>query len=717
MKRLLALVLAVLMLAAVLDGCAGTPQSAAISANIRVTSSDATDAAAWLTSRLGDALTDRVVLGTDSDGYGVDVSALEDDGYIIRALGGEVALFARTEDGLDRAVRKYAKTVEAGELVADEAYHEGARIKSLTIGGTDIAEFVISLPAEPSGNMTAAAAELSKLIALATGVALQIETDSAAAHAIRFETAANGELGDYGYEYEVADGSLILRGAGKYGAVNAVRRFCENELDWRSLIFGEAELMPADAIDVAEGTKKSEKPAFDYLYMYYNAWGKYDNPVQPSNVYGDLTCAMHGMQNNRFANVNEEQICFTSQYRYDEVHDNVCDYIDRRIEAGGVVGKDFLDVDIAQGDYGGWCNCRNCRQVIAEEGGNAGLVVRFANKLSEEINEVDYSFDAPLYFKIFAYSGTNKPPKKTAPNEYIYVTFCTDMNCSNHPLDGSECTGEAGVWHRNNKEYAEWLEGWCAICQNMYVWVYALDTMLAQYTVTDTIYKDFRYLADLGVKGIFWQCQFHGLGIQRVEHQLLAELNWNMEMTEDDFEALLCDILRREYGDGWRFIREYLDVWNAEQDAADCWDCWSYDAHVFTVTRRFEEHSVAAHFDECYSLFESAIAAADSRADEIRLKQLSCHMIYEGCYSCYRLALEAGDEARIAELSRRYDVMVARLAECGFDISDIMTVDGHRHGFEETLFGEFSKYWAGPDDQTHGPDPWYEAYFKEYSGK
>ena len=42
-----------------------------MSANIRVTSSDAEDAALWLTERLGDALTDRVVLGTDADGYGV----------------------------------------------------------------------------------------------------------------------------------------------------------------------------------------------------------------------------------------------------------------------------------------------------------------------------------------------------------------------------------------------------------------------------------------------------------------------------------------------------------------------------------------------------------------------------------------------------------------------------------------------------------------------
>ena len=89
---------------------------------------------------------------------------------------------------------------------------------------------------------------------------------------------------------------------------------------------------------------------------------------------------------------------------------------------------------------------------------------------------------------------------------------------------------------------------------------------------------------------------------------------------------------------------------------------------------------------------------------------------YEGCYSDYRLALEAGDEARQAELAARYDVMIARLAECG--LHSIMTVDGARSDYEETLLDEFAHYWAGSiDGQSHGPYPWYEAYFKEYGGK
>ena len=106
MRKLISLLLAAIMLAAALASCAVAPRSAAISPRITLTSSDAGSAAAWLTARLGE-VPDNIVIGTSADGYGVDVAALEDDGYFIRSCGDEVALLAKTADGLDRAVRKY----------------------------------------------------------------------------------------------------------------------------------------------------------------------------------------------------------------------------------------------------------------------------------------------------------------------------------------------------------------------------------------------------------------------------------------------------------------------------------------------------------------------------------------------------------------------------------------------------------------------------------
>ena len=135
MKKSLCILLAAIFLASVLAACAVSP-TATVGSRVRITSSDAADAAAWLTERLGDRLTDSVVVGTDADGYGVDLASLEADGFFIRACGGEDVLLAKTTDGLDRAARKYAKMVEAG-AVSDVTYHEGYRVKSLTIDTPD----------------------------------------------------------------------------------------------------------------------------------------------------------------------------------------------------------------------------------------------------------------------------------------------------------------------------------------------------------------------------------------------------------------------------------------------------------------------------------------------------------------------------------------------------------------------------------------------------
>lgn len=719
MKKALCILLSLLTVASLLASCAVSPDAPS---RVTVTSSDAASHAEWLEKRVGDALPDTVLGIGSNEKYGVDMSDFENDGYILRESGGEVLAFAASSEGLDLAVRNLAKTLEksAGSAAGlNVTYHEGARIGKLTIAGNDISGFTVSLPEDANENMKFASDELVRLINKATGVTLPVVIGGeVSGHVIRFDFSADKALDDDGYEYEVKNGNLYIRGAVKRGAMYAVWRFLENELNWRGLIYGEAVLSSADALDVPEGTVKSETPAFGYLHMYRMYWGSYKNDrtvlgeTDVRNSYGTITNACHGIERFADEDFRAKQICYTSELRYNEVYGNVCDYIDARLAQGQKVGVDFLDVDIAQGDNSNYCTCKNCLKVLAEEGSNCGAVVRFANRLSEEINE-EYDFENPLYFKIFAYAGSNQPPKKAVPNDYLYITFCTDMNCSNHTYDGSECGSGVRFNGRTNSIYADWVREWCRLTKNIYVWFYALDTALAQYTVTDTIYKDFKFFADLGVKGIFWQCQFDGLGIQRVEHQLVAEMNWNMDMTEEEFEELLMDILYREYGDGAPFIREYLDIWNAEQNTMDCWTCWSWDYHMFCSDKRFDENSVAAHFDECYNLFENAIAAADSRDQEIRLKQLSCHMIYEGCYCAYRLALDSGDEARQKVLSDRYDVMVKRLAECGFNIHAIMTVDGCLNDYEETLAEEFKNYWAGSkDNKGHGPDPWYESYMK-----
>ena len=186
MKKIFSLALCAAMLASALASCAS--DEGRLDPAITLTSSDARANAEWLDNRL-DEIPDDVVIGIGSDEeYGIDMSDFEDDGYILREMGGEVLIFGASADGLDRAVRKYAKAAEANATSElDEVYHEGYRIEKLTVAGRDISEYTvvyekdgeISIPRESGitrGNAEYAAGELVRLIEEACGAHLETAT-------------------------------------------------------------------------------------------------------------------------------------------------------------------------------------------------------------------------------------------------------------------------------------------------------------------------------------------------------------------------------------------------------------------------------------------------------------------------------------------------------------------------------------------------------------
>ena len=697
MKKILSLVLAaacmpVMLLASCASGGAG-----AYSPKITVVSSDAVDSAEFLTGRLGDKLTDNVYLAVGSDtANGIDMTDFENDGYVLRTVGDKsVVIVGKSADGLDLGVRRYANSVDDGkDEYFDVAYHEGYRIENFTLAGTDIAEYSIEYPAEHNENMLFAVSELQRLVKKACGAELSAsEGITKKAHAIEFRHSTDAELKFDGYRYFFEGERLVIEGAVKRGCMYGVWRFLQKECGWTSLIYGDSDLLEAEHLDVPATASRQETPVFSYLNMYIHYWGSYNNekgtPTEAQNSYGTIPHCCHGLHFFSGTGGADKQICYTDDDIYEMCRDNVRDYIEAQLAAGKVIGRDFLAVDIAQNDTSEYCTCRECMKVFSAEGSNSGAVVRFANRLSEELNE-DYP---GLYYQIFAYAGSNVAPLKTKPNEFVHITFCSDMNCSNHVFDGSECNGKSTFNQLTNKNYASWLESWCNVSDNVYVWFYALDSKLQQYTTIGNMYRDFRYFRDLGINGMFWQCQFYGLGIQRVQHQLLAEFQWNMDISEGDFEYLLCDILKKEFGSGWSSVREYIKMWDESQKRIKCWHCWG--GWNYPWDTRYDGNYYDDHFETMISLLEDAVTRADSKEQQGRAETFTCHMYYEGCYSLYFKAEEAGNTALIKTLSDRYDLMMERLYKNGFDPCGIgiMTVDGARHVYNRTIQEEAEKEW------------------------
>ena len=687
MKRTLPLVLAAIILAVSLASFAPAAPRSAVDPRIAVTSSDAAGAAEWLGERL-DEIPGRLVLGTDASEYGVDVSTLADDGYIIRDLGGETAIFARTEGGLDRAVRKYAKMAEAG-AIRDVTYREGGAIGKLILAGRDISEYTVYT--EDEERILNSANDFAAHVKTACGASLAVSTEAPKAPYIILRYVHDEALRTVGSRWSVDEGGLTIECSDAYkrsSSFYAVRRFLETRLDWYGLVSGFEDLADADVVEIAVGESGEENVCFEWA-VTHGGWAclydRFDNDIQDT-APDRHTC--HGMQNNKFAGELSEspnrdwaydQPCFLDETFYEVSRDDIAAYIERRVEAGQVIGDDFVFVDLGAGDNGYWCNCRDCTTLLRKEGSIAAHILTWSNRLSEELNETYPG----LSYGIFAYAGTNRPPKTMRPNKHIYVTYCFDFNCSEHPLDGSRCTRgdpSQGVdfGPHDNVTFAEHFLGWTDICDNVYVWYYGLPNSLLTMSYMHLVYDDWTWLWRSGAKGVYWEAEDTGYETNWVAKQLANQLIWDIDMSTERFSELYDRALYATYGDGAPLVRDYVTTIDRVHEASKCMNCWAFglmEPNCF-YSLYADPDGVAEHYDLMFELLEAAFPLATNARQEQRCAALEAGAIMKGSVAAYPKAQAAHDAERMAELSRRYTLMTTRLAKYGVDITNRSTLIG-----------------------------------------
>ncbi len=682
------------MLAGVLVSCAGRDGKTGITA----TSSDAEQYAEWLNVRLGDNVTGRVIVGIGSDdSYAVDMTGFEDDGYIIKSQADQTVIFGKSADGLDRGVRKYANSVDMDETLTEFTYHEGERIEELRLFGTDISEFTIVYANDANDNMIFAANEMQMLVEKATGhlLPLAVQSESDAVHKIELRHTNDAELKNDGYRYFEENGSLIIEGALARGSSNGVYRFLQNECGWDSLIYGESYLNEAELIEIPAGISKSETPQFDLLWMYLYPKNDYTTDRTPVDrfsaelSYGPHDHAHHGMQRYMWTETSVEhvQICHSSEGQIETATYNILEYIREHNEAG----SNIKDIDVSAGDNNQFCMCTDCMESYALDKSRAGAVVYFANRIAEAIEDAGYE---GFNVHIFAYLSTKKPPEVTVPRDDVCITYAQNGNCSNHSMYGDECEyvtdyGDAMIAD-SNKNNDEWLSGWCDISDNVVVWYYYLDSVLNQIPYIDTLLEDMRYMKEHNIRGIFVEAEDAGYGTKFLEHHIMNEINWNNDMTEEEFESLVSALLRREYGDGWKNVGDYLEIMTEAADRNGCFNSWNYvDNTVANYDHLFVNY-FSAKLIQC---MENTIRLAGSAEQEKNAKLLSCSVYYTAARVGYYAEYETGDEAKREELREVYKISYNRLQECGYKPSKLKTIVGTTKMYP-TIEEEAEKVWV-----------------------
>ena len=290
-------------------------------------------------------------------------------------------------------------------------------------------------------------------------------------------------------------------------------------------------------------------------------------------------------------------------------------------------------VSVSQNDNNEYCTCEKCAAVDKEEGSPSGLMLRFVNRLAEELEE-DYP---NLVIDTLAYNYTQAAPSKTVPRHNVCVRVCSIRCCFMHPL--TECTdakGPNGLQWTRTETFLFDLQEWGKICDRIYVWDYTTNFAyyIAPFSNFGSIRENMRFYYENGVRGMFPQGNSQSVSGEfgELRAYLLAKLMWNPYMSEEEYYRHMDEFLEAYYGEGWQGIRAFIDL--TTELAANEGSCINiYEAPLNSITK--EEY--LAHETDIEAWWNTAEELAGDRLEYVKRSRLQWRYI--------QLLLHPNDEA------------------------------------------------------------------------
>src|SRR5271157_1582232 len=163
-------------------------------------------------------------------------------------------------------------------------------------------------------------------------------------------------------------------------------------------------------------------------------------------------------------------------------------WLERDKQTGG-------NIAISQNDNTMYCRCDRCRAIDDLEESHMGALLTLVNETADAVAK-----DRPCVFVgTLAYQFSRTPPRSLKPHPNVAIQLCSIEACQIHRLNDPGCP--------RNAAFCKDLEGWCRICEHVYVWNY--NTNFACYNFPcpnlDVIGPNVRFLASHGVNGVFMQ--------------------------------------------------------------------------------------------------------------------------------------------------------------------------------------------------------------------
>ncbi len=225
------------------------------------------------------------------------------------------------------------------------------------------------------------------------------------------------------------------------------------------------------------------------------------------------------------------QLCLTNEEMRAQFIENALEWISGDPEAG--------IISISQNDggrrIGRACQCDNCQAVVAEEGSESGLLLRFVNAVAEAI-EAEYP---EFLVETLAYTYTRQPPRITRPRDNVVVRLCSYECDFSTPIADNPA----------NEAFVRDLRDWSALSKQLFIWNYVANygNYFIPHPNWDGLAADLRMYKEHGAIGVFEQGDATSADgdFTAMRAWLMAKLLWNPYLDQD---ALMREFLDGYYG-------------------------------------------------------------------------------------------------------------------------------------------------------------------------
>lgn len=246
-----------------------------------------------------------------------------------------------------------------------------------------------------------------------------------------------------------------------------------------------------------------------------------------------------------------------------------------------------------------WCTCDACAKSKETYGTDSAVMIKFANKVQEAIdvwNVENRQGKTPINCTFFAYYVTEQPPVKLdeTTGEYVAIDETVKLN-ENLGVLIAPYTASYSVpfASENNAAVHNNIKGWAALTDNIDAYVYTIlpaHTLIFKDTF-EVMQSNYQTLLDAGTNVLYDQMnggQRNGeTGWSRASMYVKSKLQWdnalNMDELLDDFFANYFDVAADTMRDIFEEEREWLSYVYSDlgvsgkcQDNMLSTEYWSY---------------------------------------------------------------------------------------------------------------------------------------------